>query len=247
MYRADLITEELPTRLTLARSLESGPLEPATWRAVGRCIAALHARGVQHADLNAHNVLLGAGGQVYVLDFDRGRIRARGAWEEPRARAPAQVAREGHERSAGGAIGRRGVAAVARGCRRQVSALRILYLLLTYLLAPIVIAIEGWREIGHRAPRGRVKQRLGFVAPQAAPGCLWVHAVSVGEVQAAAALVRELRRRVPGLAIVLTTVTADGRAAGAGDLRPRAAALLPALRPAGIRTTISRPYRSSRR
>ncbi|MCJ7452688.1 MAG: hypothetical protein MUO39_09475, partial [Steroidobacteraceae bacterium] len=24
----------------------------------------------------------GAGGEVYVLDFDRGRIRARGAWED---------------------------------------------------------------------------------------------------------------------------------------------------------------------
>jgi 3-deoxy-D-manno-octulosonic acid kinase len=81
LYRADLITEELPTRLTLARALESGPLEPATWRAVGRCIARLHERGVQHADLNAHNLLLGADGEVYVLDFDRGRIRERGAWE----------------------------------------------------------------------------------------------------------------------------------------------------------------------
>jgi 3-deoxy-D-manno-octulosonic acid kinase len=81
VYRADLITEELPTRLTLARALESAPLETATWRAVGRCIGGLHARGVQHADLNAHNLLLGAGAEVYVVDFDRGRIRARGAWE----------------------------------------------------------------------------------------------------------------------------------------------------------------------
>ena len=39
-----------------------------------------------------------------------------------------------------------------------------------------------------------------------------MHAVSVGEVQAAAALVRELRRRVPGLEVVLTTVTATGAA-----------------------------------
>lgn len=80
-YRADLITEELPTRLTLAQALESGPLEPGTWRAIGRCIASLHARGVHHADLNAHNLLLGTDGTVYVLDFDRGRVRARGAWE----------------------------------------------------------------------------------------------------------------------------------------------------------------------
>ncbi len=90
--------------------------------------------------------------------------------------------------------------------------MRILYLLLTHLVAPIVIAVEGWREIRDPAQRGRVKQRLGFVTPQSKPGCAWVHAVSVGEVQAAAALVRELKQRVPGLEIVLTTVTATGAA-----------------------------------
>ena len=82
LYRADLLTEELPTRLTLAQSLRQAPLGSPAWRAVGACIGRLHAHGVHHADLNAHNLLLGAGGAVYVLDFDRGRIRARGAWEQ---------------------------------------------------------------------------------------------------------------------------------------------------------------------
>jgi 3-deoxy-D-manno-octulosonic acid kinase len=80
-YRADLITEELPTRRTLAMALASGPLEDARWRSIGSCIARFHALGVQHADLNAHNVLLGDPGEVFLLDFDRGRIRERGAWE----------------------------------------------------------------------------------------------------------------------------------------------------------------------
>ncbi|HXW09987.1 MAG TPA: 3-deoxy-D-manno-octulosonic acid kinase [Steroidobacteraceae bacterium] len=80
-YRADLITEELPTRRTLAASLADAPLPTAAWHAIGRCIARLHARGVHHADLNAHNLLLGDDGAVYVLDFDRGRIRRRGSWE----------------------------------------------------------------------------------------------------------------------------------------------------------------------
>jgi 3-deoxy-D-manno-octulosonic acid kinase len=80
-YRADLLTEELPVRLTLAQALQAGALPASAWEAVGHCVGALHARGVQHADLNAHNLLLGAQGAVYVLDFDRGRIRARGAWE----------------------------------------------------------------------------------------------------------------------------------------------------------------------
>lgn len=81
-YRADLITAELPTRRTLTHALSAGPLDPATWHAVGSCVGRLHARGVHHADLNAHNLLLGHDGTVYVLDFDRGRIRPRGAWEQ---------------------------------------------------------------------------------------------------------------------------------------------------------------------
>ncbi len=80
-YRADLLTEELPTRTTLAMALAASAMDSDSWRAIGRCIAALHARGVHHADLNAHNLLLGSDGAVFVLDFDRGRVRARGAWE----------------------------------------------------------------------------------------------------------------------------------------------------------------------
>lgn len=80
-YRADLITAELPTRLTLAQALQAGQLDDTRWHGIGACIGALHAHGVHHADLNAHNVLLGAANEVYVLDFDRGRIRARGPWE----------------------------------------------------------------------------------------------------------------------------------------------------------------------
>lgn len=84
VYRADLITEELPGTRTLA-SILSGPAEPLTadcWRQIGSTVARFHRRGVHHADLNAHNILLGNDDAVYMLDFDRGCIRSRGAWEE---------------------------------------------------------------------------------------------------------------------------------------------------------------------
>ena len=80
-YRADLITELLPTTRTLADVISAGELSEAGWRAVGRTIAAFHREGVHHADLNANNILLGATGDVYLLDFDRGRIESRGSWE----------------------------------------------------------------------------------------------------------------------------------------------------------------------
>lgn len=88
--------------------------------------------------------------------------------------------------------------------------MRLLYWLLTHLAAPFVVALEGWRELRDPSQRGRLRQRLGLVPECPAAGCLWIHAVSVGEVQAAVPLVRELRRRIPDLDIVLTTVTATG-------------------------------------
>lgn len=81
-YRADLITVALPPSRTLADSITGARLDERTWRSVGATIAKFHGVGVQHADLNAHNILLGEGGQVFVLDFDRGRIRPRGTWEQ---------------------------------------------------------------------------------------------------------------------------------------------------------------------
>jgi 3-deoxy-D-manno-octulosonic acid kinase len=80
-YCADLITGELPTRATLAELLRRAPVPAERWYSVGKCIGRFHARGVHHADLNANNILLGSD-EVYLLDFDRGRIRERGVWEQ---------------------------------------------------------------------------------------------------------------------------------------------------------------------
>jgi 3-deoxy-D-manno-octulosonic-acid transferase len=88
--------------------------------------------------------------------------------------------------------------------------MRFVYVLLTYLVAPVLLAFEGWQAISQPAYRRRLGQRLGFVQRAARPGCVWVHAVSVGEVQAAAALVEELRRRHPGIPLVVSTVTPTG-------------------------------------
>jgi 3-deoxy-D-manno-octulosonic acid kinase len=81
-YRADLLTETLPPARTLAETVASGIRLDAVWRNVGSTLARFHRAGVRHADLNAHNILLGEGGQVWVLDFDRGCLKPRGAWEQ---------------------------------------------------------------------------------------------------------------------------------------------------------------------
>jgi len=87
--------------------------------------------------------------------------------------------------------------------------LRYLYSLLTYIAAPlfsVVLLIRGLRD---RSYWHNFSQRFGY-GPPAAPSPIWVHAVSVGEVQASAALVNSLRERYPEIPIVVTTFTPTG-------------------------------------
>jgi 3-deoxy-D-manno-octulosonic-acid transferase len=79
---ADLVVERIEPASDLARRLAAAPLPPGAWASVGAAIGRLHAAGAWHADLNAHNVLLDAEGRAWIVDFDRGRIRAPGAWAQ---------------------------------------------------------------------------------------------------------------------------------------------------------------------
>ena len=81
-YAAALITERLPGARTLSETLAAGRMDDARWAAIGHCLRRFHDAGVQHADLNAHNIMLGMNGEVWVLDFDRGRLREPGSWRE---------------------------------------------------------------------------------------------------------------------------------------------------------------------
>lgn len=79
-YRCDLITQRIMHTDTLSATLAKAPLPESQWRAVGAAVAQLHRAGVDHADLNAHNILVDVQGKVSVIDFDRGRMRAPGTW-----------------------------------------------------------------------------------------------------------------------------------------------------------------------
>ncbi len=82
IYRCDLITQRIMGAETLSGRLAQAPLPESSWRAVGASVAQLHRAGVDHADLNAHNLLLDSKGTVSVIDFDRGRERAPGTWSK---------------------------------------------------------------------------------------------------------------------------------------------------------------------
>ena len=89
--------------------------------------------------------------------------------------------------------------------------MRYLYNLLTYLLLIPFGCYWIARGLGNRTYLDRLGQRFGFGFP-ALERCIWVHAVSVGEVQAAVPLIRALMQRFPDHALLITTVTPTGAA-----------------------------------
>jgi 3-deoxy-D-manno-octulosonic acid kinase len=79
-YSGDLITARIPNSESLSVRLAEAVVPLLHWIAIGRCIRRFHDCGVYHADLNAHNVLLGEGDAVHLIDFDRGGLRKPGLW-----------------------------------------------------------------------------------------------------------------------------------------------------------------------
>lgn len=88
--------------------------------------------------------------------------------------------------------------------------LRFVYATLTYLLTPWLLLHLYWRSLSNPPYRERIGERFGRSGIQLPGPSIWVHAVSVGEVQAAATLVRSLLERYPDRQLVLTTMTPTG-------------------------------------
>jgi 3-deoxy-D-manno-octulosonic-acid transferase len=88
---------------------------------------------------------------------------------------------------------------------------RLLYSAVVYLLRPFALAVVLWRGLRDRGYWEGWSERFGFGTASPEP-TLWVHAVSLGEVTAAAALIRALKLRHARLPVILTTATPTGRA-----------------------------------
>lgn len=88
---------------------------------------------------------------------------------------------------------------------------RFAYGWLLRLLAPALLLYQGARWLRDRSTARHWRERWGFAEPVPA-GAVWLHAVSVGEVQAAAIVVRALLARSPATAVLLTTTTVTGAA-----------------------------------
>lgn len=87
---------------------------------------------------------------------------------------------------------------------------RFIYALALYLLTPFVLYRLTARGIKYHGYFARWKERFGFFPDPQIHDSIWVHAVSLGEVNAAAPLIEALMRRYAGSRFVITTVTPTG-------------------------------------
>ena len=100
----------------------------------------------------------------------------------------------------------------------------LIYNLAVWIASPLLLLWAGGRSLRGRLPG--LMERLGCYSlspPQDRGPAVWFHGVSLGEMKVAAFLADELRRRVPGLRMVLTASTRTGhdearRRAASGDI-----------------------------
>jgi 3-deoxy-D-manno-octulosonic acid kinase len=82
LYTGDLWTVREPGIRALCDRLIAGTAHEEFWRRAGETIYRFHEAGVCHADLNAYNVQVDAADRLFLLDFDRGRLRPPGVWQQ---------------------------------------------------------------------------------------------------------------------------------------------------------------------
>jgi 3-deoxy-D-manno-octulosonic-acid transferase len=120
--------------------------------------------------------------------------------------------------------------------------MRLLYLAAVYLAAPVISAMLAVRGLRDRSYWQNFGERFGL-GPPLASAPIWVHAVSVGEVQAAAALVLAVRDRYPQIPVLVTTFTPTGAARARSLLRGAAEVrFLPFDLPGSVRRFLERTH-----
>ena len=97
----------------------------------------------------------------------------------------------------------------------------LLYSVLIVVLFFVASPYFLYQVVRHRKYVSSFRQRLGYLPASFNPErreSVWIHAVSVGEVMAARALLGELRQRHPELRLVLSTTTLTGQFVARQDM-----------------------------
>lgn len=81
-YTADLITVRVPNVRALSTWIHEQDAGEGFWQGLGGAIYEFHEHGVYHADMNAFNLQIDTAGNLWMLDFDRGKLLPPGRWQQ---------------------------------------------------------------------------------------------------------------------------------------------------------------------
>ena len=82
VYQGNIITKCIENTRSWGSMVVSGEAQKSHWRSVGLTLRRFHDEGVNHVDLNAHNILINTSNRVFLVDFDRSAIVGDGAWKK---------------------------------------------------------------------------------------------------------------------------------------------------------------------
>ncbi|HDY8106543.1 TPA: 3-deoxy-D-manno-octulosonic acid kinase [Vibrio vulnificus] len=81
-YQADLLSERIANAQDLVTILQKQPLSAELYQKIGVEIAKMHRVGVNHTDLNIHNILIDAQETIWIIDFDKCYPQAGDGWKQ---------------------------------------------------------------------------------------------------------------------------------------------------------------------
>ncbi len=81
-YRADLLSEKIPNAVDLVDILQSRSLSDSVYKKIAQQIKKMHQAGVNHTDLNIHNILLDDEEKVWIIDFDKCCFQSGEEWKQ---------------------------------------------------------------------------------------------------------------------------------------------------------------------
>ncbi len=90
--------------------------------------------------------------------------------------------------------------------------MRRIYNFIFYLILPLILLRLLWKSYKLPTYRKRWPERLGFLRINPLKESIWLHAVSLGEANAAVPLIKSLKEHYPNTNIVVTVMTPTGSA-----------------------------------
>lgn len=80
-YQADILVEKIQDAKDLVARLKTSALTGLDYQKIGKLVRKMHDLGINHSDLNIHNILLDAKGEFWLIDFDKCSKCAGNGWK----------------------------------------------------------------------------------------------------------------------------------------------------------------------